>query len=382
MTKFRLAWRGRLFNIWHMPAPLARILLLLTVLLLGAAPPGGAQAASRSYPALQPGAEGVSLDLVIYGTTDTALFTPVIDAFQQSRPAVSVVYHELQSEEIDDRLRAETAAGGPTADFVLSSAMDLQFKLANDGFAQAVDVPSADALPPWAVWRDTAFGLTFEPAVMVYHRPSFADRPPPQSRADLRRLLSEEPEALAGRIGTYDIERSGVGFLMLARDAEIDDGIWSLVSLMGRAGVKLYTDSAAVIDKTAQGRLAVGYNVLGSYAAAMAADRPDLGIVVPRDYTVVLSRVGLVPRAARSPEAGRLFLDFLASQAGQTVLADQVNLNALHPGVTGDNTMSALLTRSRTDIRPVRVGAGLLVYRDQSKRRRLLDRWREALVVQ
>lgn len=358
------------------------VVLLVLLLAVAAAVFAPAGAATRSFPAPQSTLEGVAREAVVYGTTDTVLFAPVIEAFQRRHPGVAVVYHELQSEEIDDRVRAETAAGGPTADFVLSSAMDLQFKLANDGFAQRVDVPAADALPPWAVWRDTAFGLTFEPAVIVYHKPSFAGRATPRTRADLQRLLTEEPDVLAGRIGTYDVERSGVGFLMLAREAEFDDDIWTLVSLFGRAGVKLYTDSAAVIDKTAQGRLALGYNVLGSYAVAMAADRPDLGIIVPQDHTVVLSRVGLVPRAARSPEAGRLLLEFLASQDGQTVLADKVNLNALHPGVTGENTMSALLARSRTDIRPIRVGAGLLVYRDQSKRRRLLDRWREALVVQ
>ncbi len=368
-------------KIWHMPCLATRILLALCLLLPPAAAFGGTM---KTFPAPQTAVEELALQLVIYGTTDTGLFTPVILAFQQQRPTVSVIYHELQSEETDERVRAETEAGGPTADFVLSSAMDLQFKLANDGFAQPVDVPSAQELPPWAVWRDTAFGLTFEPTVMVYHRPSFADRAPPRTRAALRRLLADETwnTALAERIGTYDISRSGLGFLLLARDADVDPDLWDLVSLMGRAGVKLYTDSAAIIDKTAQGRLAFGYNVLGSYAAAMAPERPDLGIIVPEDFVVVLSRIGLVPRLARTPEAGRLFLDFLASRAGQTVLANDVNLNALHPDVKGANTMAALVAQAATTIRPIRVGGGLLVYRDQSKRRRLLDRWHTALTVQ
>ncbi len=47
---------------------------------------------------------------------------------------------------------------------------------------------------------------------------------------------------------------------------------------------------------------------------------PDLGFVLLRDYTVVVSRVAMVPRAAASPDLGRAFLAFLMSAEGQTLL--------------------------------------------------------------
>ena len=37
--------------------------------------------------------------------------------------------------------------------------------------------------------------------------------------------------------------------------------------------------------------------------------RPNVGIVLPKDYTVVMSRIGLVPQAAASPELGRRYLE-------------------------------------------------------------------------
>ena len=91
-------------------------------------------------------------------------------------------------------------SGGPTADFVFSSAMDMQIKLANDGYAQPVAVPAARDWPAWANWQDTAFALTFEPAVLVYHKPSFPDGPP-QSRLDLMDWLRSAPARLRGKIG-------------------------------------------------------------------------------------------------------------------------------------------------------------------------------------
>ena len=92
--------------------------------------------------------------LVIYSTLDNRLAAPLISAFQDSHPTVLVRYEDLLAGEIAARVMSETRAGKPTADFVFSSAMDMQIKLANDGYAQAVDVPAARDWPVWANWQD------------------------------------------------------------------------------------------------------------------------------------------------------------------------------------------------------------------------------------
>src|SRR3546814_19852084 len=83
---------------------------------------------------------------------------------------------------------------------------------------------------------------------------------------------------------------------------------------MGAAGVKLYSTSQAILERVADGRFILGYNILGSYAADWASRDPDVGIVLPRDYTVVMSRLGLVPQAAASPAIGRRHLDSRAAE--------------------------------------------------------------------
>jgi iron(III) transport system substrate-binding protein len=87
---------------------------------------------------------------------------------------------------------------GVTADFVFSSAMDLQMKLANDGYALAVVPDAARDWPDGRNWQDTAYALTFEPAVLVYHRPQFPDGPP-QSRLALMDWLRVGPAGAAVR---------------------------------------------------------------------------------------------------------------------------------------------------------------------------------------
>jgi iron(III) transport system substrate-binding protein len=348
--------------------------LMLGFLCSFAALTGDALAEATHFPALIDGGQ----ELVIYSTLDSRLATPLIEAFQSRHPDVAVQYEDLLASEIAARVIAETDAGTPSADFLFSSAMDLQLKLANDGYGQEALVPGAEDWPDWAKWQDTAFALTFEPAVLVYNKPSFPDGPP-RSRLELLNWLAEAPSSLTGRIGTYDIEKSAVGYLFIARDAEHFPDIWSLLSAMGRAGLQTYPTSQDIIDRVADGRLVLGYNILGSYAAEQARLVPDIGFVLLRDYTVVVSRVAVVPRAAASPDLGRAFLAFLMSAEGQTLLSEKLRLPAVSLEVSGAGSGAAMQAALGDQLRPVAVSPGVLVYLDQAKRQRLLHLWREAL---
>lgn len=323
--------------------------------------------------------DGSTQTLTIYSSLDNDAAEPLIAAFQGTNPDVAVNYHELQTVDIYERVLSESDSEGPTADLVLSSAMDLQMKLANDGYARRVSLGNANNWPAWANWRNTAIALTYEPAVMIYHKPSFEEVAVPRTRAALIALLDERQDALYGRVATYDIERAGVGFLFLARDAEHNRATWDLVRSMGGAGVKLYSNSSSILERVSDGRFAVGYNILGSYAAAWATRHPDLGVILPTDYTIIMSRIGLVPAQAGNPELGARFLDFLMSRQGQDVMASQSKLPALHPDVTGPNTASALREEAGEQLRPISVSPALLVYLDQVRRARFIDRWNDTL---
>lgn len=356
---------------------LAPLALLAAAVLASAAP---ALAQMTFYPAPSGGANARAV--TVYSSLDAPINAPMIAAFQKVHPDIAVRYEDMLTGEIYDRIVAETDAGRPTADVAFSSAMDLQVKLANDGYAQQSDLSLSARWPRWANWRNTAYALTFEPAVFVYHKPSFAGRPVPQTRGELIDYLKANADAEHGRFGTYDIERAGVGFLFLSRDQEQYPDIWDLVQALGAAGVKLYSTTSAIVERVADGRFVFGYNILGSYAADWARRNPDLGIVLPRDYTVVMARIGLVPKAAAAPDLGRLYLEFFMSAEGQRVLAEQMGIPAINPEVTGENTAAAMRAALGAQLRPVPVGPGLMVYLDQAKRSRLIDRWNRTLQAQ
>ncbi|MCZ4094653.1 ABC transporter substrate-binding protein [Sinorhizobium psoraleae] len=339
--------------------------------------PGLALSAPVFFPAVS--GDAAAPILVVYSSLDEPLARPMIVGFQKANPDVAVHYEDMLTGEIYDRIVKETDGGQKTADFAFSSAMDLQVKLSNDGYAQRSDLPMSGRWPAWANWRNTAYALTFEPAVFVYHKPSFATEPPPATRAEFVDYLKRQGGAVFGRIGTYDIERSGVGFLFMSRDQEQFGDIWSVIQAMGAAGVKLYSTSQAIVERVADGRFVLGYNILGSYAADWASRHPDVGIVLPKDYTVVMSRIGLVPQAAASPDLGRRYLEFFMSKEGQTIMARELQIPAVSPDVAGENTANTMQEMLGGQLRPVPVSPGLMVYLDQVKRARLIARWNEVL---
>ncbi|MEH6633405.1 MAG: ABC transporter substrate-binding protein [Halopseudomonas aestusnigri] len=318
-------------------------------------------------------------EITIYGATDVDIFQGIIHDFQVIFPDITIVYHDLQSLELYERTQKESLDNGVTADIVISSAMDLQMKLANDGFAQPVEISSAQNMPSWSLWRNEVFGFTSEPAVTIYNKAYFKDRKLPKTRSELKAFLAERPSDLFGRVATYDIERSGLGFLFMAVDSERYKGIWELVKTFGANGVKLSTSSTAIINNVSSGKYVIGYNVLGSYALARLHNSPNLGILYLQDYTTVLSRLALIPKAAKSIESGKLFLEYLLSERGQTVLTQSAKMNAVRPGVKITGPEEILAGQKQSNMQPIKVGSGLLVYLDQVKRRKTINKWNKAL---
>lgn len=303
--------------------------------------------------------------LTVLSTTDTAIFRPLIVAFQARRPDLTLRYQVAGSQEVF----AAVHDGATRADLVISSAMDLQMKLANDGFAAPHRAAQTAALPPWARWRDQLFAVAQEPVVLIVDRAALGRLPVLRTRAALTALLRDHPERFRGRIGTYDPVRSGAGYLFATQDARQSDSFWRLAEVMGALSPRLYASSATMIADLQAGRLALAYNVLGSYAASSLPPSGDVQIVELQDFTHILLRTALIPRSAPSPDLAAAFLDFLLSGTGQQVMAQKAGLPAID---------EAALAADQS-LRPIRLDPGLMVYLDPLKRRRFLAEWSAAL---
>jgi len=317
--------------------------------------------------------------VVVYSTTDVSVVAALIRDFELLYPGVRVDYNDLNSAELNNRYLAETAARRPSADVLWSSAMDLQMKLANDNFAARYQSPEAASLPDWAVWRDEAFGTTFEPAVFVYSTRFVTGADVPQTHADFIRLITTQRDKYAGNVTTYDVEKSAVGFLFATQDSRLQPGFWDLVKALGANGVEMEVNTSVMVQRIAAGKDYLGYNLIGSYALTRARRDAAIGVVMPKDYTLVMSRIALISKTATHPNAGRLWLDYLLSRRGQTLLSTHSELFSIRTDVAGEFTAATLRQTLGPSLRAIAVGPALLVYQDQSKQQEFLRRWRREL---
>jgi iron(III) transport system substrate-binding protein len=318
------------------------------------------------------GAEAPNEVMVLRSTTDIAVFGPVVEAFLESRPDLKVRYEQWGSNELYRLSRRDCRDGTAGADVVISSGVHQMVQLVNEACAANYASRLTAQLPRALRWRDELWGITREPAVMVYNRALVPAEDVPQTRFDLLDLLRPSGTPYAGRVATYDIEQSGLGYLFAFADAHEATTFGALQESFGRTLAVATCCSVDIIRGVAEGRYLIAYNVLGSYAQGYQQDDDRIGIVLPSDYTLVLARALMIPRDAPNRRAGEQFLDFLLSADGTLALRKALLISPLLETEEGGEGEAL----STTALRPIGLSPALMVALDALTRETFLRRWR------
>lgn len=355
---------------------LSRNLFWALALLLLAGSVAQAQT-TRRFPAIANEVDTLS----IRAATDLYALEPLIRDFQQLSPGTTVEIVEYVTNDLFSAAAQACRAGGALGDVFLSSSVDQLVKLANDGCAQQIEGQDLARAPRWANWRDEVFGFTFEPIVMVYNRDAVSAEDAPRTHLELAELLRRDADRYRGRVGTYDVRLSGIGYLLAFNDARQTTTTYGrLLESLGRAQVVVRCCTSEILDEVAAGRLLIGYNMLGSYAYERVRRGQPIGIVMPADYTLVLSRGAMVPVHAPNPSLATRFVNYLLSERGQSVGRSQSFFFGLDgsapPGIEGPDVVTSGIAR------PITVGPTLLAVQDAARRKRFLKDWSQSMVQQ
>jgi iron(III) transport system substrate-binding protein len=317
--------------------------------------------------------------VVVYSTTDTASANPLINDFKQLYPGIAVEYNDMNSTEVYNRFISEKAAGGASADAVWSSAMDLQIKLANEGGAMEYASPEVPQLPQWAVWKNQAYGTTYEPLAIVYNKRLLTGDEIPQSHADMMRVFKEKSDKLRGKVTTYDIEKSGVGFMLITQDSKFMPNFWDFVKVLGAVQPRVQSSAGTMMERISSGENLLGFNIFNSYAQLRAKKDPSIGIVLPKDYALVMSRVMFISKTAKNPNAAKLWLDYILSKRAQSIIANQAELGSIRNDVQGDMTAAAYQKQLGAALKPIPLSTDLLVFLEPAKRLDFIKQWQAAM---
>ncbi|WP_106267053.1 sensor histidine kinase [Donghicola tyrosinivorans] len=319
-------------------------------------------------------------ELVIHAAADPQAMRPLIAAFldqyPEQLPQPTITYVDYQTVDLYNDMLDDSV---PVPDVVISSAMDFQVDLVNRGMARRLNLLTAILPPDWARWRSELFGFTFEPAAVLYNTNTLSAGDLPRSHRDLSSYIRDNEAALDGRIGGYDLRRSGIGYLFATQDTIQSVQAQRLMETLGRAAMRPYETTALMAEAVAKGEIVLALNVIGSYAMARNAAKPAIGVHFFDDYNLVMTRSVFVPKDAANPEMGEAFVAFLLSDDGQRTIQESTPLIAIRPPADAEATPALHASRSDTSFLPIRLGAGLLTFLDGIKREGFLRNWESTL---
>lgn len=315
--------------------------------------------------------------VVVYSTTDTKAAGPLIQGFEATYPGVKVEYNDMNSTELYNRYISEQAAGGTSGDVVWSSSMDTALKLATD-YAAEYASPEQSQLPKWAVWKNRAYGTTYEPVVFIYNKRLIPAGDVPDSHQALAKLIASQTDKFKRKVTTYDIEKSGLGFMLSVQDFKADPDYFTHLADIAKGGLTVQSSTGTMMERVSSGENLIGYNILGSYAEARAKTDPTLGIAYPKDYTLVLSRVSFISKESPNANAAKLWLDYVLSEKGQSILANQADIPSIRNDIEGKNDIDGMTKMLGSALKPIPVDESLLEYLQQKKRLDYIKQWREA----
>ena len=318
---------------------------------------------------------GRSSTLLIHGTADVSTMGPVIQGFQSEFPDVEVHYRLYQTVPLYQDAVSQSD-DKPAADLLVSSAMDLQVKLANDGFVQPA-VITARGLPDWAIWRDEIFGFTLEPAVIVYNKDILQPDEVPRSHQDLVRLLERSPDRFRGKVATYDIGVSGVGYMFATTESMLSANFWRLAHALGTVKAQLFCCTEDMIASLIRGDTYIAYDVLGSYSLRHISSQPNLRIVLPEDYVVAASRTIVIPRKAAHPALAEKFVNYVLSEPGQAIVGEAFGLSVMGMGSDREQMKTRYVADKPGVLSFPTLGLSALTYLDVIKREQFVKAWQQ-----
>jgi len=257
---------------------------------------------------------------------------PLIKVFQTQVPGIDVKYVRIDSTQQVVRLMTEARAGRVQAD--VWSVIDGAAPLAQQGIAAEFDIASAKGLPPTLVDPQRRWIATnLATRSLAYNTQLVPADAAPRHYRDLldprwKKAIVWNPNAMTGAWGFI---------ATVLRHMGEEQGMSYLHKLAAQEIVPLPIATRAVLDRVIAGEYAIGLEMVNAHAATSIAMGAPVRWV-PLDAVTTTLQVAGVTAGAPHPNAGRLFLDFITSRAGQDIFRE-ANYIPMHPDIPAKDPM-------------------------------------------
>lgn len=268
--------------------------------------------------------------IVVYTSRAEALFKPVVEAFNQEYPDVTVTLLTGQAAELAARLLEER--NNPRADVYISTDMLNMLSLAEQGMFEPNPSAAVMAVPADYRAEDGSWvALTLRLRVIMYNTNLVQPDALPQSVLDLTDATWK------GQVGSANSTNgSMVAHLAVLREQLGDTQTESFIKGLVANDTQFFGGHTDVRKAVGAGELKLGL-VNHYYYHLSKAEGAPVGIVYPDQgdermgMPVNTTNAGIV-KGAPHADLARLFIDFMLSPRGQQIYAEK---NFEYPVVPG-----------------------------------------------
>lgn len=303
--------------------------------------------------------------VVLYHNFQPASAERIVAAFNADYPEITVGEVRLPSGAFYPRFAAEYAGGKSEADACSAAWDDRLHAWAKLGWMAEWQPPEAAQLPEASRFGSQMWGIQAVREMIIYNTRKVSAAEAPKDWPDLFDAKWK------GRVGMNPPWRS-VGPQLALAFLEKKLGIADAAERMKALDVRFFNGSAGVIQAAVRGDISVALLTDLPLNAALADGVPIKG-VYPKSGVPYHPIVTFVPAKTAHPNAGRVIVNWLMSEKGQTAIQELSGAPGTRRGLKAPAHVP-----SNSQI-PAVAGASLL---DGETQKRIVDHWRSIFQVQ
>jgi iron(III) transport system substrate-binding protein len=278
--------------------------------------------------------------LIIYGNAPAPYFKPVITAFEQQYPWISVQDNDLSDFQVFSKYESEHAQGSTSADLLIASGIGPWLEAEKLGALQNVTPTGLSNFPAFTNQGHGLYVMSPEPILSAYNEKLLPLSQVPVTYGGLSTATRQNPSKY--KLATYTINNSlgysaAYGLLHILGPTKF----WRDFTTLG-ANSKTFADGLSGLTYMLQGGASIGYMTSGLSQGVLPHFKGLANYVFMKDATPLVPRGIAVASGAQNPASAQLFLDFLFSNPGQQALC-AAGFEASASGFTPTNGCTASL---------------------------------------
>ncbi len=99
--------------------------------------------------------------------------------------------------------------------------------------------------------------------MFIYNKRLIPQSEVPDSHAALAKLIASQPDKFKKKVTTYDIEKSGLGFMLSVQDFKADPNYFATLADIAKGGLAVQSSTGTMMERVSSGENLIGFNILG-----------------------------------------------------------------------------------------------------------------------